>query len=570
MIYHFPVKRLRTAFCLTMIVTVTACGGGGDSGGSASNPSNKDNNLSSGNDKVHTIIGSVGDGPISNATITVKNANGDVVVTATGNAQANYTLSVPVDTLFPLEITATGGIDMVSNAPPEFALIAAVMDSGDQTANLNPFSTFIVKVAQARPGGLTPANIAIAKAYVLSQLNFGFDETLIADAVATPIDINNVANMVKSSEALAEMIRRVYAEMMIVGSTLTQDQIIDALARDLSDGKIDGLGAGSVDPRLAAMANIAAGQVLVESLRNELRVGNINVRAAMDNAIKTILPQATMTTADVVITQRMLNQVEMAIEMAQEMAPSAGLTTLSQQLANLTPGNRAAQIKDVLSAAGRDAVDSVLKMIGTASENDLDSMNQIVRNQNSTPLAQNDNGYRADGSSAITIPVLNNDSGLDDGPIQVSIIQSPTKGVAVVLSNNSIQYTPNGSDLGSDSFVYKITDVDGDIATATVTLQVTCGTCATTVTLNLAWDANPSNENVQSYSVYYGNSENTTNSLYKRFTASDSSFDLSAPSIDINAGVDLELRTGDTICFKVSAYNLGGESGKSTAACSTI
>ncbi len=663
MIYHFPVKRLRTAFCLAMIVTVTACGGGGggDDGATLTTPLNNGNNLSNG-DETHTIIGSVGDGPIKNAIITVKDANGGVVVTAMGNAQANYTLSVPTDSLFPLEITATGGIDIVSNAPPEFALVAVVMDSGDQTANLNPFSTFIVKIAQARPGGLTAANIAIAKDYVLSQLNFGFDETLIADPVSTPIDTNNVANIVKSSEALAEMIRRAHAEMMIAGSTLTQDQIIDALARDLSDGKIDGLGAGTVDPRLAAMANIAAGQVLVESLRNELRVGNVNVRAAMDNAIKTILPQATMTTADVVITERMLNQVKLVIEMAQEIAPNADLTTLSQQLANITSDSRAAQVKDVLSAEGRDTVNVVLKMIGTATVNELEAMNRRIRNENSaptlngspiriakvdvaysfsptandadgdaltfsitnkpdwanfnvntgaltgtptnegeaqnivimvsddkltaslsafsitvtavavdaTPLAKNDSGYSTDGSAAITIPVLDNDSGLDDGPIQVSIIQSASKGTAVVLSNNTIQYTANGNDSGSDSFVYRITDADGDIAMATVMLQVTCGACATDVTLNLAWDANPEDENILGYNVYYGSSENTTSSLYKRFSANDVNFDLSLPSIDLNAGVDLELRTNDTICFTVSAYNSGGESNKSTATCSTI
>jgi len=584
MIHHFPVKRLRTAFCLAMIVAVTACGGGSGSGDGGGTPSNNDKSLSSVEDKQSTIVedmqstimGSVGDGPIINATITVKDANGRVVLTTTGNAQANYSLSVPADTLLPLKIIATGGTDIVSNETPEFTLVAVVTDSGDQTANLNPFSTFVVKIAQALPGGLTAANIATAKAYVLSQLNFGFDDTRIADPIFTPIDTNNVANMVKSSEALAEMIRRAHAEMKAEGSNLTQDEVIEYLARDLTDGKIDGLGTGLVDLRLAAMANIATGQVLVESLRNELQVGGKNVRVAMDNAIKTILPQATMTTADVEVTERMLNQVELAIDVAQEMAPSARLTTLAQQLSNITPGSKAAQIKVVLSADGRDTVDSVLKMIGSASNDKLEDLNRVVRNNNhnvgtgATPLAQNDSGYSTDQSTAITIPVLDNDSGLDDGPVQASLIQSPSNGTVEVLSNNSIRYTPNGSYLGSDSFVYKVTDVDGDMATATVTLQVVCGACATDVMLNVSWNANPGDENVTSYSVYYGNSAGAVNTFYQKLTASDSNFDLNAPAIVLNAGDDLGLQTGDTICFKVSAYNLGGESGKSMADCETI
>jgi len=64
MIHHFPVKRLRTAFCLAMIVAVTACGGGGSSGDGGGTPSNNDKSLSGNEDKQSTIIGSVGDGPI--------------------------------------------------------------------------------------------------------------------------------------------------------------------------------------------------------------------------------------------------------------------------------------------------------------------------------------------------------------------------------------------------------------------------------------------------------------------------------------------------------------------------
>jgi len=189
-----------------------------------------------------------------------------------------------------------------------------------------------------------------------------------------------------------------------------------------------------------------------------------------------------------------------------------------------------------------------------------------------TPIAQNDSGYSTEQSSAISIPVLDNDRGLDDGPIQVTVIQSPSNGTTEILSNNSIRYTPDNDFLGSDSFVYKITDVDGDITTATVMLEViACASCpAADVVLNLSWDANPAEENVTGYNVYYGDSSSTVNSLYKTFTENSAGFDLSAPSIDTNANLDLSLQAGDDVCFKISASNSGGESSQSAAVCETI
>ncbi len=190
---------------------------------------------------------------------------------------------------------------------------------------------------------------------------------------------------------------------------------------------------------------------------------------------------------------------------------------------------------------------------------------------NAAPVAQNDSGYSTEQSSPISIPVLDNDRGLDDGPIQVTVIQPPPNGATEVLSNNSIRYTPNNDYSGSDSFVYKITDADGDIATATVTLEVTvCSSCAADVILNLSWDANPAEEDVTGYNVFYGESDNTANSLYKTFTGNSAGFDLNAPSIDTNANADLSLQAGDDVCFRISAYNSAGESSKSAAVCETI
>ncbi|VAX27505.1 hypothetical protein MNBD_NITROSPIRAE01-388 [hydrothermal vent metagenome] len=808
MTYFSPIKVLRTAFFLAIFVFVTACSSGGDSGGTNSLPNST---------VQHAISGSVGDGPIRDATITVKNANDTVILSTTGDAAAHYSLSVPADTIYPLILTATGGIDMVSNVTPEFDLLSTVISPGDQTANITPFSTFIVKIAQALPGGLTAENMSTAKAYVISQLNFGFDDSNIADPISTPIDMDNIANIVKSSEALAEMIRRVHAAMLSIGSSFTQNEIIEMLARDLSDGKIDGRGVDPVDARLAAMATIASAEVLLEALRNELQVGNSDASSAMDDAIKTVLPGAVMTTADVSITERMLKQATLSIDAAQVVAPSSALETLSQTLNDIAPGSSAAQIQDVLDAGINNTLASVLQTIGEASDEMIETVNRFVREENSAPIisgtpatmvvaasnylftpsgndpdgdtltfsisnkpgwagfntdtgvlmgtpsngdvgttpnivisvsdgvftdalpafsitvnlagggpsgpivisdtlptnyiwedlqeetlvfidrafkytnvpsacnglkvlrtgngdkassatstlisfavnqgvsvyvaydtrilaarpawlsawedtgndlededtnrrlyrstfaagtvtlggngndhsggysmytvlvaaqdsacgdgnggpgngvvpvAVDDSGYTTDRLAAITIPVLDNDSNLEDTPLQVAIFVSASSGSTEVLGDNQIRYTPKGSFVGSDSFTYKITDADGDIGTAKVTIEVTCASCVSNVTLMLNWDANPTEENILAYKLYYGNSAGTINTLFKTLTASD--IDLSAPVLDIDAGTELLLENGDMICFQVSASNSAGDSERSTAECGTI
>ncbi len=183
------------------------------------------------------------------------------------------------------------------------------------------------------------------------------------------------------------------------------------------------------------------------------------------------------------------------------------------------------------------------------------------------PVAVADSGYSTDQLDPIIIPVLDNDSGLDDTPLVVDIFEFASNGSADVLANNRIQYTPNSSKLGSDSFTYRVTDIDGDIAIAKVSIEVTCASCVTDVILTLNWDANPVEENILGYNLYYGDLMNT-NALFKRLTGSD--IDLSTPSLDIGAGAELMLENGDTICFQVSAYNSAGESEKSLAACDTI
>src|SRR6185369_7459149 len=65
-----------------------------------------------------------------------------------------------------------------------------------------------------------------------------------------------------------------------------------------------------------------------------------------------------------------------------------------------------------------------------------------------------------------------NDSPSGDGGNVWSLAAAATNGVAVVNADGTFTYTPNANFNGADSFTYSLTDADGDVSTATVSLNV--------------------------------------------------------------------------------------------------
>ena len=98
------------------------------------------------------------------------------------------------------------------------------------------------------------------------------------------------------------------------------------------------------------------------------------------------------------------------------------------------------------------------------------TVNITVGNRN--PVAVNDTASTV-LNTAVTIPVLTNDTDPDAQLISVSSVSTPTRGTAVVNANGTITYTPNNGYLGVDSFTYTISDGAGGTATATVNVTIT-------------------------------------------------------------------------------------------------
>ena len=102
----------------------------------------------------------------------------------------------------------------------------------------------------------------------------------------------------------------------------------------------------------------------------------------------------------------------------------------------------------------------------------------INRVSDTDPLAISDSATVAAGGTVTILDtgkqnVLANDQGLVDRPILVSLEVPPDNAGSFTLSNDgTFAYEHDGSETLSDRFVYRITDNDGQVSTATVTIRI--------------------------------------------------------------------------------------------------
>lgn len=312
----------KLALTLLIGLTLTACGGGNGGSSASSN---------------YGFGGSVGDGPIANATVILKNAAGDIIAETMSDSKASYRFSVDVSaTDFPLTVETFGGIDLVSGTAPDFDMVSVAQSFDDSHVNINPYSTIIVKSANAMNGGLSSHNVAQVKTALKEQFNFGLDTDLVPDPITTQITKDNVAEIVKASETMAEAIRRARNTLRWNGNKVDADAVVNALAADFTDGVLDGEGSGkALDAKISAVTTVASAQVLLEAMENQLKVNGKVATNAMDKAIETTTPNAVKRTANVKITSEMIDQTSEAITTAGAVDTSASLTEISETLSEL-------------------------------------------------------------------------------------------------------------------------------------------------------------------------------------------------------------------------------------------
>ena len=274
-------------------------------------------------------------------------------------------------------------------------------------------------------GGPTSSNIKLALDAVVAELNSGLTTLVVGGPMNTAITDANLAEIVKSSEALAETFRRVNSVLRAAGRSSTVDGVIEMLGADLVDGKLDGRGAAKTDKQASAAAALASAQVSVESMTNSLRVNGQSARG-LDNAINQLAKtRMTAPTATLPISAGMIAAARAGTAAAKAIAPSSALTDLEQRLANVSVGMVASAATQVLTSTAAEALAPALTQMTTAPTSTLD-----------TVIAVNDAG-----GSGTTTSLQTNASPTISGTPSTSVVQGSAYRFAPVAND------PNGDAL---------------------------------------------------------------------------------------------------------------------------
>lgn len=441
----FPKTLFKFIAVINLSLILIACGSGGGTGGVGSST------------QLTTLFGSVGDGPVVGATVKVYSHQGELLAVHTSDSTANYELKVAArKSAYPLTVVSTGGLDIVTRRAPDFTMTSYVENPGDKKrANINPFSTLIHKAASAMNGGLTSENIETSKRHVLKQMNFGFDSSVMPDPVTTPVDKDNVALIIRSSEVVGEMVRRTRDRMRTRQPGIDGDDIMESLAADITDGLVDGIGAAGTDSRTAAVANVASMQVLLEAIRGELRVDGVDATALMNDAIETSLPgeQVDITINDVAINVEMIDQAKTNLEAVKSLDSDSVYTDVENELNNVTAGMLPADADDVLSIDGINSLDSTLVTTVDADEQTLASANTAITNQEAAPsnslpsIGGIPAGSVQEAGNYYFAPIA---SDADGDALTFSVTNKPSW-ASFNTANGAISGTPGSGDVGSTS-----------------------------------------------------------------------------------------------------------------------
>jgi len=278
---------------------------------------------------------------------------------------------------YPLLLKVRGGTDLVSGRAPDFQMLSVMQSRYTRQVNINPFSTLIVKIAESLPGGLTQNNIRAATGDVLQVSAYGLDTTVLNDPISSRLTDDNVANLMKASEAMGEMVRRTRDRMRAAGLQVTGDSVMDALAADLQDGRLDGRGAAGANPKLTATAKLASAQVMVEVLSNNLKVDGVVATSVIDEAIRITRPgmESNAPTHSVRITDNALKQTLAAIAAASVVDPGAEVVGLAATVTGIQGGASSADVANILPAESSRAFDNALQLVTAASEDQIDRVN---------------------------------------------------------------------------------------------------------------------------------------------------------------------------------------------------
>lgn len=401
------------------------------------------------------LSGSVGDGPIVDASMVVTASSGEELATFTSDQEASYNVRFKTQGKhYPLLIQANGGIDLVTNTRPDLRLESVLAEpSAKASANLSPFSTLAVATARQMNGGLSTQTLGAALETVMTEFSFGLTSLANEDVVSTPIDDSNLPQMVKASEALTELFRRTNTAMLAADGESSVDDVVTALGADLADGRFDGQGTELTDAHVSATATLVASQVLIESMANRLRVNDQVVTQTLDDVIGQLSDASvTAPTESLPVTARMLANAKLGVDAALAISPSAQLDALRAALDDVSAGMSAANAREALPSDAESGLDEAISRITAGLESDIETVNAVRGGQaapapgDSPPTISGTPPTEALAGREYTFTPDASDP--DDDPLTFSISGKPAW-ATFSSSTGTLAGTPDTADVGT-------------------------------------------------------------------------------------------------------------------------
>ena len=400
----------------------------------------------------NNIGGSVGDGPLVGASISISSSSGDVLAELVSDSTADYSTTVTTAIgNYPLRIVATGGTDLVTSSGPDFDLLGAVPSSAfETTANVNPFSTLAVLIAE-EADTFTANGLAAAEETVSNEFGFGLSSIAASGPMNTPVDESNISELVRASEGLGELIRRVRDAMLAAGYNIDGDYAARLLAADLVDGELDGVGSGLVDKRTSAIAVLAQSEIALELMANELHVNGSDATSLMRAAIMQILPgEPAVSLADLPATSGLLRQATRGLSAAASISDDPAIDDLLNDAQNIQVGMDAADAARVLPGDYRFRLDSFISQV---AEGNTDLADLVLAGSPDSPPNPGNSAPTISGIPATSV-VLGNAYSFDpvaadaDGDSLTFSVSGLPSWASFDSSTGALDGIPSAADVG--------------------------------------------------------------------------------------------------------------------------
>ncbi len=402
-----------------------------------------------------------------------------VMVTMTADNQTSMTCDVVAG------CTTSGSTSTIAfgekfNLSDNFSLrniMAVSKGNRDNFVHITPFTHLAISRAEAEPEGLTAENISASKRYI--ETVFGLDADALELAIPDITKLDQYASLSKTELETAIMSASFLA---LVNSPDWEsiDEVLNHAAQKMSssgalsstnmgtlpDVALDDLfyEAGEIVQGLLSDTNITTQTTLLNNIGTEVQQEYEELSATPDIIEPVTITQQPSSLSvtehnNALFTILAIGGGELDYQWRKDGVAITGETNTSYQILD-TETNQAGVYDVVVS----NSVGSVI------SFGALLTVNVVVNPTNTNPVAVNDLASTEEDFS-VTINVLANDSDNDGDSLSITGATS-TQGNALINSDHSITFIPNSNFHGTASITYTLSDGQGGLSTATVSISV--------------------------------------------------------------------------------------------------